>query len=415
MHATLRPWARPGVRGLLLGASTVAALASTTGCGCVGRRFGFRAPLVAARFGRRGPAPLALAPSARSSGSARAAQGCALLGRLLLGLGSTEPVNRRYIGEAVPPSKRIAAAAKFVAAGATGMGCGPLLSGLLSFLLSRDDGARPRDHVFELKVDSTVAPALLLSVAWCLLAFYVASAFREPPARERRLRRRRRRSARAARAVAERAAHGRRRGGAAQRRRRRRPAACEVFRIDVGRVVARVRMEGPRHRRVPRRRLSADDAAEQDGGGRGGDLRRPEILFAATAATARALALATATGFAYVWAAAGGALFLGASTMESALMSLIGQWAARRWRARGALRRRRAPRRRRRRLRGVRRGPPGPARLALSLFGPVFGLLAATVALLALSLVQRRRNTKPVEPSDDARRREPGEDRRLTY
>ncbi|KAH8066527.1 major facilitator superfamily-like protein [Aureococcus anophagefferens] len=36
--------------GLLLGASTVAALASTTGCGCVGRRFGFRAPLVAGRL-----------------------------------------------------------------------------------------------------------------------------------------------------------------------------------------------------------------------------------------------------------------------------------------------------------------------------------------------------------------------------
>ena len=410
--------------GLLLGASTVAALASTAGCGCVGRRFGFRAPLVAgAALGGAGQLLYALAPSvARSSGSARAAQGCALAGRLLLGLGSTEPVNRRYIGEAVPPSKRIAAAAKFVAAGATGMGCGPLLSGLLSFLLARDDGARPRDHVFELKVDSTVAPALLLSVAWCLLAFYVASAFREPPARasgaygavgaEAPARRQRSASellTEGAEAAPLRAALF---GVVAFE------AACEVFlgstsavsslafgwqAHDIGAFLGVVcLLTMPLSKMVEAAAATFDDR---------------EILFAATAATAGgALALATATGFAYVWAAAGGALFLGASTMESALMSLIGQWAKRDagvlvtlFGAGGRL---------------VGDGVvfaafaadhpgEGPARLALSLFGPVFGLLAATVALLALSLVQRRRNTKPVEPSDDARRRAPGEDRRL--
>ncbi|KAH8072516.1 major facilitator superfamily-like protein [Aureococcus anophagefferens] len=123
-----------------------------------------------------------------------------------------------------------------------------------------------------------------------------------------------------------------------------------------------------------------------------------EILFAATAATAcGALALATATGFAYVWAAAGGALFLGASTMESALMSLIGQWAKRDagvlvtlFGAGGRL---------------VGDGVvfaafaadhpgEGPARLALSLFGPLRAA-RATVALLRCPW-QRRRNTKPV-------------------
>ncbi|KAK7253860.1 major facilitator protein [Aureococcus anophagefferens] len=144
---TRRAVAAPGARGC-------------SSCGCVGRRFGFRAPLVAgALWAARASSSHALAPAPRSSGSARAAQGCALLGRLLLGLGSTEPVNRRYIGEAVPPSKRARGGGQVRrAAGAAGMGCGPLLSGLLSFLLSRDDGARPRDHVFELKVDSTVAP-----------------------------------------------------------------------------------------------------------------------------------------------------------------------------------------------------------------------------------------------------------------
>ena len=99
----------------------------------------------------------------------------AYAGRLLVGLGSCEVVNRLLITKTSTASNLTSSCARFVAAGAVGMSAGPFVASLLDAFAGRD-----------MEVDLPVAggiifnhvtgPGWIMAAAWCgqlgLLAVY---------------------------------------------------------------------------------------------------------------------------------------------------------------------------------------------------------------------------------------------------
>jgi hypothetical protein len=97
-------------------------------------------------------------------------------GRFVNGLGGCRAVNRRYIADSVRVENRTRESAAFIAAGAVGMACGPLLASLLQ-------GA---DLVLSagrvtLTVNAMTAPAWFMSFVMAGFALVVAAQFKEPP------------------------------------------------------------------------------------------------------------------------------------------------------------------------------------------------------------------------------------------
>uniref|UniRef100_A0A0D6QSK8 SPX domain-containing protein n=1 Tax=Araucaria cunninghamii TaxID=56994 RepID=A0A0D6QSK8_ARACU len=93
-----------------------------------------------------------------------------LLGRLLCGVGSARAVNRRYISDCVPGSKRLQSSAYFVIASALGMSCGPGLAGLLQFKAS----------VIGLSLNQNTLPGWVMSALWIFYLLWLWVSFKEP-------------------------------------------------------------------------------------------------------------------------------------------------------------------------------------------------------------------------------------------
>uniref|UniRef100_A0A0C9S8G2 TSA: Wollemia nobilis Ref_Wollemi_Transcript_11264_2732 transcribed RNA sequence n=1 Tax=Wollemia nobilis TaxID=56998 RepID=A0A0C9S8G2_9CONI len=93
-----------------------------------------------------------------------------LLGRLLCGVGSARAVNRRYISDCVPSSKRLQSSAYFVIASALGMSCGPGLGGLLQFNAS----------FIGLSLNQSTLPGWVMSALWIFYLLWLWVSFKEP-------------------------------------------------------------------------------------------------------------------------------------------------------------------------------------------------------------------------------------------
>lgn len=93
-----------------------------------------------------------------------------LLGRLLCGVGSARAVNRRYISDCVPLSKRLQSSAYFVIASALGMSCGPAIAGLLQINKS----------FLGLTLDQSTMPGWVMSALWLFYLLWLWISFKEP-------------------------------------------------------------------------------------------------------------------------------------------------------------------------------------------------------------------------------------------
>ncbi|XP_057838256.2 SPX domain-containing membrane protein OsI_17046 isoform X2 [Cryptomeria japonica] len=93
-----------------------------------------------------------------------------LLGRLLCGFGSARAVNRRYISDCVPISKRLQSSAYFVIASALGMSCGPALAGLLQI----------NKTFLGLTMNQSTLPGWVMSALWIFYLLWLWISFKEP-------------------------------------------------------------------------------------------------------------------------------------------------------------------------------------------------------------------------------------------
>ena len=98
------------------------------------------------------------------------------VGRFVNGLGGCRAVNRRYIADTVRVENRTRESAAFIAAGAVGMACGPLLASLLQGA----DLVLGAGRV-TLTVNAMTAPAWFMSFVMAGFALAVAAHFKEPP------------------------------------------------------------------------------------------------------------------------------------------------------------------------------------------------------------------------------------------
>mmetsp|Transcript_42954 Transcript_42954/g.103842 ORF Transcript_42954/g.103842 Transcript_42954/m.103842 type:complete len:872 (+) Transcript_42954:141-2756(+) len=95
-----------------------------------------------------------------------------LLGRLMQGLGSCRPINRRYIADAYSTAERTAASAIFVAVGSFGMALGPFLGSLLHKIAEKSDS--PYWQVEN-------APGWFMAVVWSVYVVFHIIFFVDPP------------------------------------------------------------------------------------------------------------------------------------------------------------------------------------------------------------------------------------------
>lgn len=105
----------------------------------------------------------------------------ALLGRILVGFGSAEVVNRQLISACVHYNHMTKASVAFVVAGAVGMSVGPLLAAILDGWAGRDfqaDFYIP--HIGDVIFDHVSSPGFLMALLWFIQLIFVIFMFREP-------------------------------------------------------------------------------------------------------------------------------------------------------------------------------------------------------------------------------------------
>lgn len=95
-----------------------------------------------------------------------------LVGRLLSGLGSCRPINRRYIADAYSTAERTAASAHFVAVGSFGMALGPFLGSVLH---------RIAEHSKSPYWQVENAPGWFMASVWFVYIIFHVSFFVDPP------------------------------------------------------------------------------------------------------------------------------------------------------------------------------------------------------------------------------------------
>ena len=105
----------------------------------------------------------------------------ALIGRILVGFGSAEVVNRQLISSCVHFNYMTKASAAFVVAGAAGMSIGPLLAGILDYYAGRDfeiDFEIP--YIGGVIFDHVSSPGFLMAALWFMQLAAVIFSFSEP-------------------------------------------------------------------------------------------------------------------------------------------------------------------------------------------------------------------------------------------
>jgi MFS family permease len=105
----------------------------------------------------------------------------ALIGRVLVGFGSAEVVNRQLISSCVHLNYMTKASVGFVVAGALGMSIGPLLAAILDKYAGRDfeiDFSLP--YVGGIIVDHVSSPGFLMAFLWFIQLLAVIFRFSEP-------------------------------------------------------------------------------------------------------------------------------------------------------------------------------------------------------------------------------------------
>jgi len=161
----------------LVGASSLSALATAFLFSAWYTRFSFRSALVfSAVCPCIGNLLYAIAISYHSLPMA-------LWGRILVGFGSAEVVNRQLIGACVSFQHLTSASAYFVAAGAVGMSIGPLLAALLDMFAGRDldiDVPLPFMPAGGIIYNHVTSPGFVTAGMWFLQGLAVLLCFREP-------------------------------------------------------------------------------------------------------------------------------------------------------------------------------------------------------------------------------------------
>jgi len=94
-----------------------------------------------------------------------------LIGRFVTGLGGCRAVNRRYIADNISVENRTKASAAFVAAGALGMACGPLMASFFSGM---------NTFLFGVTLNEMTSPAFFMAFVWVLYGVVLALLFKEP-------------------------------------------------------------------------------------------------------------------------------------------------------------------------------------------------------------------------------------------
>jgi MFS family permease len=95
-----------------------------------------------------------------------------LVGRLLSGLGSCRPINRRYIADAYSTADRTAASAQFVAVGSFGMALGPFLGAALHTTAKHSDSKYWQEEN---------APGWFMAGVWFIYVVFHVLFFVDPP------------------------------------------------------------------------------------------------------------------------------------------------------------------------------------------------------------------------------------------
>ena len=109
--------------------------------------------------------------------------GIAMAGRILVGFGSAEVVNRQLISACVDFEGMTKASALFVTADAIGMSIGPLIAGILDKFSGRDmdiDLELPFLPNGGIIYDHITSPGFVMSVLWFLQLAFLLFLFREP-------------------------------------------------------------------------------------------------------------------------------------------------------------------------------------------------------------------------------------------
>eukprot|EP00126_Sphaerothecum_destruens_P002497 Sdes_comp15928_c0_seq1m5065 len=94
-----------------------------------------------------------------------------LLSRVVIGLGASRGLNRRYINDVVRLRDRTRHCAYFVAASTLGMASGPALASVLSGV---------DFHIFGLHVDQVTAPGWLMAFCWMIFIGFALVYFEDP-------------------------------------------------------------------------------------------------------------------------------------------------------------------------------------------------------------------------------------------
>lgn len=107
-----------------------------------------------------------------------------LVGRLLVGFGGPRVISRRYIADHVPQENRLVASSQFVAAGALGLACGPLISSLVAasgvtFTCTTSIFGTTHPVVW-LIYQAETAPGWIMATGWFVSLILVVFYFREP-------------------------------------------------------------------------------------------------------------------------------------------------------------------------------------------------------------------------------------------
>jgi hypothetical protein len=107
----------------------------------------------------------------------------AVVGRILVGFGSAEVVNRQLISSCVSFEGMTKASALFVTADAIGMSIGPLIAGILAILSRRDmdvDLNMPFLPAGGIIYNNITSPGFFMSVLWLIELLALVCFFREP-------------------------------------------------------------------------------------------------------------------------------------------------------------------------------------------------------------------------------------------